>query len=88
MVQDAELRVAALAVQVEFAVLLTVEVDPPLHQFLNLCRGVAHHLLHGGTVADVVARYHRVVDVLVEVVNSQVGHAGYAALGKRRVGFV
>ena len=73
-VQDAELRVSALAVQVERPVLLAVEVDTPLHQLLNLVGGHANHLLHGLGVADEVARNHGVLDVFVEVVDSQIGH--------------
>ena len=86
MVQDAELRVAALAVQVEGAVLLLVEVDAPLDEFLDLCGSVAHHLFHGGAVADPVARYHGVFDVLLEVVHRQVGHRGDAPLCEVCVG--
>ena len=85
-VQDAEFRVTALAVQVEGAVLLLVEVDAPLDEFLDLSGGVAHHFLHGGAVADPVARYHGVFDVLLEVVHRQVGHRSDATLGEIRVG--
>ncbi len=80
MVQYAELRVAALTVQIEFAFVITVEVNPPLHQLTYLTGGVAHHLLHGPPVADVVAGYHCIFYVLVEIVESQVGHRCYSAL--------
>ena len=36
MVQDTELRVSSLAVQVEVALLVLIEVHPPVHQFLDL----------------------------------------------------
>ena len=65
---------SALAVQVEGAVFFLVEVDAPLYQFLYLAGCVAHHLLHSSAVADVVAGYHGVFDVFVEVVHGQVGH--------------
>ena len=88
MVQDAELRVASLAVQVEVAVLLTVEVDAPLYEFLDLFRCIAHHLFHGGTVGDVVTGNYRVFYVLVKVVKLQVCHAGHATLCERCVSLV
>ena len=87
-VQYAELRVAALAVQVVVAVGLLVEVYAPADQFLYLRRRVSHHLLYGAAVADVVAGYHRVLYVLIEVVDFQVGHRGHAALGERGVGLL
>ncbi len=87
-VQYAELRVAALAVQVEVAALLAVEVDAPADQLLNLCRGVSDHLLHGGTVGDVVAGNDGVGNVLVKGVYLQVGHRRHAALCERGVGLV
>ena len=88
MVQDAELGVTALAVQVELSIVLTVEVHTPLYQFLDLRRCVPDHLLHGSAVTDVVARNHRVLDVFLKVVNSQVRHAGHTTLCKRRIGLV
>ena len=74
MVQDAELGVSALAMQVELAVLLAVEVDAPLHELGNLLRRIAHHLLYGTAVADEVARYHRVFYMLVEIVDCKISH--------------
>ena len=79
-VQDAEFGVSAFAVQVELSVGVLVEVDAPLDEFLNLCRGIAHHLFHGFAVADVVARNHCVLNVLFKVIDQQVGDAGDAAL--------
>ena len=87
-VQDAELGVAALAVQVELPVLAAVEVHTPVDQLLNLCRCVPDHLLDGLAVGDEVACNHGVLNVLVEVVKLQVRHRGHAALRKRGVGLV
>ena len=88
MVQNAELRVTALAVQVEGAVVLAVEVDAPLHQLLYLFGCVSYYLLHGGTVRDEVAGYHGVFNVLLEIVELQVGDAGHSALRERCVRLV
>ena len=44
--------------------------------------------LDGGTVGDIVARYHRVLDVLVEIVELEVGDGGDATLGEGGVGLV
>ena len=55
MVQDTELRVSSLTVKVERAVFLTVEVHAPVDEFLNLGGSIPYHLLHGGTVRDIVA---------------------------------
>ena len=65
---------STLAMQVEVAIFLAVEVDAPLHQFLDLFRSHAHYLLYGLWVADVVASYHGVLDVFVEVVYLEIGH--------------
>ena len=86
MVQDAEFRVSAFAVQVEGAVGLLVEVHAPLDEFPDLCRSVAHYFLHGGAVADPVARNHGVFDVLLEVVHCQIGHRRDTSLCEIRVG--
>jgi hypothetical protein len=88
MVKDAELGVTAFPVQVELSVILAVKVDTPLYELLYLLRSHAYHLLYGLPVTDVVAGYHRVLYVLVEVVNLQVGHRCHAALCKRGVGLV
>ena len=79
---------AALAVQVEIAVILAVEVDAPVDEFLYLLWSLAHHLLHGSTVADVVAGNDGVGNMLVEGVDLQVGDRGDTALGERRVSLV
>lgn len=87
-VQDTELRVPALTVQVIGAVALLVEIGTPAHKFLYLCRSVAYDLLHGLTVGDIVAGYHCVLDMFLEVVNGKVGNRCHAALGKTCVGLI
>ena len=74
MVQDTELRVPALPVQVEGAVILLVEIHAPVHEFLNLFGSLRNHLLYSGRVADIVARNHRVLDMLVEVIDGEICH--------------
>ena len=88
MVEDAELGVAALAVQVEGTVGLFVEVDAPLHEVVDGCGSVLYHMLHRLRVGEPVAGHHGVVDVLCKVVDLEVGHRGYAALGFGRIGLV
>ena len=88
MVQYAELRVPAFAVQVVVAVGVLVEVHAPLHQFAYLRGRVAHHLFYRPAVAYVVAGNHRVLYVLVEVVNREVGNRRNTALRLCCVGLV
>ncbi len=88
MMEDAEFRVASLAVQVVAAVGGLVEVDTPLHETPYLLRRTLHHLLHGGGVAEPVAGHHGVVDVLVEVVHGKIGHRRDTALSQSCVGLV
>lgn len=82
MVEDTELRMTAFAVEVELTIALFVEIDSPVDQFGDLLRCHTHHLFYGSAVGNVVTRYHRVFDVLVEIVNFQVGHTGNTALRK------
>ena len=88
MMQDTELRVTSLAVQVICPILLLIEVHAPLHQVLDTFGSIAHHLFHCRGVADVVARYHRVLYVLFEVIHQQVGHSRYASLSLGCVGIL
>ena len=87
-VQDAKLRVTALAVKVVLPLGVLVEVHSPLHKLHNLLRCVSHHLLHSSGIADPVAGDHRVVDVFVKIINQQVCHRGYTALCLGGVCFV
>ena len=66
--------------QVECAIFLPVEVHTPLHQFLNLLRGITHYLLHRLAVTDVVACNHRIFDVFLEIVEFQIRHTRHATL--------
>ena len=88
MVQNAELRVPALAVQVVGAVGLLVKLNAPLHQLLDLAWSLCHHLAHGSGVAEPVASHHGVVYVLVEVVDEHVGHRSHTALRQVGVGLI
>ena len=87
-VKDAKLAVAALAVEVKRAVFLLVKVHTPAQQVADAVRTALDHLLHSSGVADVVAGYHRVLDVLLEVVHLQIGDRSDAALSLGRVGLV
>ena len=78
--KDAELGMSALLMEVKVAVLLLVEVDSPTYQLLNLCRSALDDLLYCSRVADVVARYHRVFNVLVKVVHREVCDRGDTSL--------
>ena len=82
MVKNAELRVAAFAMQVESAIVLAVEVDSPLHQLLYLFRRFAHHLFHCSAIRDVVACNHGVLNMFLEIIDGQIRYRGYAALCK------
>ena len=73
-VQNAEFRVSTLAVQVELAVFLAVEVDTPIHKFLYLFGRIAYYLFYGLAVADIVARNHSVLYVLVEIVDCEISY--------------
>ena len=85
-VEDAEFRVATLAVEVKRAVVLFVEVHAPANQLAYLVGGALHHLLDGGGIGQPVAGHHGVVDVFVEVVYGEVCHRCHAALGQGGVG--
>ena len=86
MVQDAEFRVSAFAMEVEIAVFLLVEVHAPFHEALDTGRTAFHHLFHGAAVRDVVAGNHGVLDVFFEVVHFEVGDGSDAALSLGRIG--
>lgn len=77
---------ATLAVQVERAVFLAVEVNAPFHELADLGRGVAHHLLDGRRVREPVSGHHRVVDMLLEVVDLEIGDRGHATLREIGIG--
>ena len=87
-VKDAEFGVAALAVQVEVALAVLVEVHSPAYQFLDLVWCHRHHLFHGLAVADHVAGHHRVLDMFAKIIFQQIGDRSHSTLCKRRIGFV
>lgn len=82
MVQDTELGMAAFAVQVEFAVLVLVEMHAPVDQLSDLFRSLTYHLFYGLPVADPVAGYHRIFDVFFKIIYGKIGYRGNAALRK------
>ena len=88
MMENAKFGVSALAVEVERTVFILVEVHAPLQQTLNAGRRIAHHLFNGPRIADVIASYHRVADVLVEIIHFEVRHRGNTALCLGRVGLL
>ncbi len=81
-VKDAEFGVAALAVEVEGAVLLLVEIDTPVNQLTDLLRSVADNLLDGGGIREPVAGNHGVVNMLVEVVDFEVCNRCHSTLSE------
>ena len=88
MMQDAELAVPALAMEVEVAFLIFVEVYAPVYQGFNLFGCLCYNLFHGFWVAEPVAGNHGVVDVLLKVVDFEICNAGNAALSQVGVGLV
>ena len=79
---------SALAVQVEVAIGLAVEIDAPLHELLDLLGGIAHNELNGLGVREPVASYHRVVNVLVKIINGKVCDRRYTTLSQVGVRFL
>ena len=86
-VQDAEFGVTAFTVQVEVSFCIFIEIYTPTDQFLDLLWSITDNLFDGSPVAQPVTRDHGVLNVLVEVVNKQVGNRRYASLGKIRICF-
>ena len=74
MMEDAEFRVTALTMKVESAIFLLVEIDTPLHQFLNLRWSHTHYLFNGSAVGNEVAGNHGVFDMFFEVINHKVSN--------------
>ena len=87
-VQDAELGVPSLAVEVEVAVLLAVEVNTPFYEFFDLFRRHSNHLTYCLRVADVIAGNHSVLNVLLKVINKEVCHRCNTTLRKRSISLV
>ena len=73
--------------KVEGAVFFLVEVDTPLDKVADAAWTIGHYLSYSLGVADPVACYHGVLNVLVKIVNKKVCHRCYAALGFGCVSF-
>ena len=63
---------AAFSMKVEITVGITVELNTPVEEFLNLSGGVHDDLTDGDGVRKEVAGDESVVDVLVEIIDSEV----------------
>ena len=87
MVQDTKLRVPAFAMEVESAFGIAVEVHAPVDQLFYLSGSVLHHLLYGARVGQPIARDHRIVDMLLEIIYLQVRYGRNAALCFGGIGF-
>ena len=74
MVKDAEFRVTSFTMQVEFSAFIAVEIYPPVDEFRNLFGCVFNHLLYGSSVADEITCNHGVFDMLIEIVNLEIGN--------------
>ena len=84
----AEFGVAPFAVQVKRSVVATVEIDSPFEQLADLLRSFGDDFPDGDGVAQPVAGHHGVVDMLVEVVDAQVGDRRHSSLGEGGVSLV
>ena len=80
MMQNTKLGMTTLAMQVELAILFLVKLHAPVNKRLYLRRRLAYHFLHGRPVANPIAGDHRILDMLLEVVHSQIGHGSDTAL--------
>ena len=88
MVQDTELGMSALAMEVEGAIFLFIEIDAPLDQFGNLRGSIAHHQINGINIGNIVARDDGILNVFIEIVHSQIGNRGDAPLSFSGIGLV
>ena len=86
--EDAEFGVSSFAMQVVFAIFILVEVYTPFHELANLFGGFGDDKFHGLRVGEPVARYHRVVDMFLEIIKFEVGYRRNAALCKVGVRFL
>ena len=85
-VQDSELRVSALAMQVEVAFFVSVERNAPLYELVDLLGRTFHHLFHGSRVAEKIAGNHGVLDMLFEIVDETIGYGSHTSLCQKRIG--
>ena len=79
-VEDSEFGVSTFAVEVEFAVVVAVEVNAPFEELPDLLGGFGHHFSDRHGVGQPVARDHGVLDMLFDVVEFEVGDGSHAAL--------
>ncbi len=88
MVENTEFRMPPFTVKVECAIILFVEIHPPLNQLTNLPRSLCHHLPDSFRVGEVVTRHHGVVDMFVEVIDFKVCDRCHPALRQCRIRFI
>ena len=87
MMENAKLRMAAFAMQVEAAIGFLIEIHAPFYQFTNALRRSGYDLPNGIGVGYPIACNHGIVDVLFKIIYEQVGYGGYAALRLGSIGF-
>ena len=88
MMEDAEFGMSSFAMQVVFAIIILVKIYAPFHKLTNLFGGFGDDKFHGLRVGEPVARYHRVVDMFLEIIKFEVGYRRNAALSKVGVRFL
>ena len=72
-VQYAELRVSALAMQVKLTLVCLVKVHTPVHQFTYLFWGHFYYLFYSLWIADVIASNHCIFNMFLEVIQFEIG---------------
>ena len=87
-VEYTEFRMSALAVKVEIAFFVLVEIDTPADKLFDLGRRALDDHLDGSRVAEPVARDHRVMDMFIEIINLEICHRSDTALCQSCVGFI
>lgn len=88
MVENTEFRVSALAMQIEGAVILLVEIYTPAYEFTNLFRGMGDYFGDGLTIAKPVTGYHGILYMLFKIIHLKVGDARHTSLSKVCVGLL
>ena len=86
--EDSEFGVPSFAMQVVFAIFILVEIYAPFHELTDLFGGFCDNKFHGLRVGEPVARYHRIVDMFLEIIKFEVGYRRNAALSKVGVRFL
>ncbi len=88
MVEYAEFRMPPLAVEVEGAVSLAVEVHAPVKKLPDLVGRTLDYFPHRLRIAQPVAGYHRIMYMFVEIVDLHIGDRRHPALCKGGVCFI